>query len=269
MATATGRLSTAERLQGSSPSLLNPVDGGRACVRGAVVTSRARRRLGRVRVSVAAVVALLASASLPQSASADVTPSGAYETTLPIEVPAFHGLEPAVALSYSSGRGNDIAGVGWKLHATSYVVRSGFRGGAPAYDGTDVFVFDGMELVACAAGSVSPSCTSGGTHSTKVESYQRIQKEGANWYVWSKDGTRSTYEPQAFSHSKGTYRWALAKRTDTHGNKVTYRYWCYAEEECYLERISYGHSRSPLVVQPLSHVRADYVGALLVSGAER
>jgi hypothetical protein len=55
------------------------------------------------------------------SADAPATPRGSVEISpttgalvraIPIEVPAFHGIEPRLALSYSSLSGNGFAGVG-------------------------------------------------------------------------------------------------------------------------------------------------------------
>jgi hypothetical protein len=119
-----------------------------------------------------------------------VLSSGAYAQSVPIEVPPFHGLEPRLALSYSSQGGNGFVGVGWSLSGFSVI-------DAPGYASPGPYLLDGQPLVACQGGSVSPSCTSGGTHSTKVESYLKIKFDlGANtWTVWGRDGTRTIFSP--------------------------------------------------------------------------
>ena len=71
--------------------------------------------------------------------------------------------------------------MGWSLGGVSIIERAGVGKGAPKYDSSDIYVFDGQELIACQTGSVSPSCTTGAAgsgityYSTKIESYQRIQ----------------------------------------------------------------------------------------------
>jgi RHS repeat-associated protein len=192
----------------------------------------------------AALLAVAAFIFVDNCARAGVDSNGSYETTIAIEVPEFHGIEPRVALTYHSGSGNGPVGVGWRLLASSAIVRASVRLGAPNFDGTDVFLMDGDELVPCATGSRSPSCTSGGTHSTRIESFRRIQYHSGTdtWTLWDRDGTKSEYKPQIArtAHPTLTYRWALESVTDTHGNVVQYAYWCDSSYECYLSRISYG-----------------------------
>lgn len=119
---------------------------------------------------------------------------GEFEETIPIEVPKFHGIEPAIALSYSSTGGNGFVGVGWTLSGFSKIERASPGKGAPRYDANDIWLLDGQELVPCIGGSVSPSCTTGGTHSTRIENYERIKKEtDGTWTLTSKDGTQARY----------------------------------------------------------------------------
>lgn len=157
------------------------------------------------------------------------TSHGTYSDAIPIEVPSFRGITPALALTYDSSGGNGALGVGWSLAGVGVVERVSPGKGAPKYDVTDVFSLDGQELVACAPESVSPSCTSGGTHSTKLESYERIALTGTGpgslWTVTAKNGTRRVYAP-VFTLNGGAdvYRWGLAQVVDTTGNVVTYHW---------------------------------------------
>src|SRR4051812_29500987 len=102
--------------------------------------------------------AVAASLLLASFAQAEVSPSGAFTTRVPIEVPRFHGLEPALALSYDSNRGNGPLGVGWALAGLSAVQRGSAGKGVPGYDGGDVFFVDGAQLLPCVTGSLSPGC---------------------------------------------------------------------------------------------------------------
>lgn len=119
---------------------------------------------------------------------------GSFGDSFSVEVPKFRGLEPELELSYNSSGGNGDVGVGWSLSSFGTVERMNGRG-APKYDSTDGFTLNGQELVPCAAGSSSPSCSAGGTHSTRIENYQRIRFDGTQWDVWDKDGTHSEYRP--------------------------------------------------------------------------
>ena len=169
-------------------------------------------------------------------ARAQLNPYGAFTTEIGVEVLPFHGIEPTVGLSYNSQTGNGVVGVGWHLQATSTIVRGSSGGGVPKYDASDVFFLDGQELVPCAGGSRSPSCSTAvavfGTrqnfYSTLVDDFRRIRRDPSTdkWTVWRQDGTISTYASQPVSNQLGTWRWALAEVKDTHQNKVTYSYWC-------------------------------------------
>ncbi|MBZ4423137.1 SpvB/TcaC N-terminal domain-containing protein [Myxococcus sp. RHSTA-1-4] len=157
---------------------------------------------------------------------------GAFSTNVPIELPAFHALEPNLTLTYSSGGQNGWLGVGWSLSGVSFIERASRGKGAPRYDASDMFLLDGQELVADAS--------LGGTHSTRIQGYMRIVQDSANnrWTVYRKDGTKLSYEP-LFVVSQGTFRWALKTAQDTRGNTVSYGYWCESGADCYLDAISY------------------------------
>jgi len=142
-------------------------------------------------------------------------------------VPGFRDLTPNLALTYDSSGGNGWVGVGWSLDGVGLIERASPGKGAPRYNATDVFLLDGEELVACVAGMVSPSCTTGGTHATKVESYQRIALtgtgQGSRWTVTQKDGTRRIFAPvYLVNGGADVYRWGLSQVIDTRGNTVTY-----------------------------------------------
>ena len=162
---------------------------------------------------------------------------GAFTDAIPLEVPEFHGIAPELSLTYKSSGVNGWLGVGWTLEGLGLIERASPGKGAPSYDdGSDIFLFDGEELVPCAPGSVSPSCAAGGTHSTKTENYTRIAFTGAGadsrWTITRKDGTEAVYAPvygvdPGPDGSWGTaddvyYKWGLSQVTDTSGNAVTY-----------------------------------------------
>jgi Salmonella virulence plasmid 65kDa B protein len=182
--------------------------------------------------------------------------NGSFTQTYSIDVPAFRGLEPKLRLLYdsnagtrSSGIGSSLVGHGWTLDGLSEITRVSRIRGAPRFNAADTFTLDGEEMVACAAGMTSPSCTTGGTHATRVESYRRItyQQNGNTWTVTARDGTAYLYQAVAMFPNTGSpdpqistgYRWLLQTATDTHGNVVTYNYTCDQLPSCRPTTITY------------------------------
>lgn len=175
---------------------------------------------------------------------------GAFTHSIPIEVPPFHTLEPKLALAYSSTSSNGLLGVGWYLSGLSQIQRMSPGRGAPRLDGTDIYALDGMELVACAAGSVSPSCTTpcpvGSTcYSTAIESYKRIARASSGtWTIWEKDGARATYSTAAGLVGTTPTKWLLTQVADRRSNQVNYAYRLGADGWTYPSSISYSNGIS-------------------------
>ncbi len=160
------------------------------------------------------------------TATWQVDSRGTFTDRVPLTVPAFHDITPKLALAYDSGVGNGWTGPGWTLSGLSRIERGSDRHGSPRYDASDVFYLDGEPLIPCATGSVSPSCTAGGTHSTRIESYARVALTGtgadSRWTVTTKDGTTSRYAPVYLVGADKVFRWGISTVTDTRQNAVTY-----------------------------------------------
>jgi hypothetical protein len=86
---------------------------------------------------------------------------GAFTYSVPIDIPAFRGLPPKLALSYLSsdlgrGRPEILAGTGWSLTGLPLIERVSEGGGLPTYnDAQDIFQLGGgaparERLMACA-----------------------------------------------------------------------------------------------------------------------
>ncbi|WP_054311349.1 SpvB/TcaC N-terminal domain-containing protein, partial [Mesorhizobium sp. 1M-11] len=140
-----------------------------------------------------------AKVDLPNRAS-----NGSLGYSIDIDVPAFRGLEPKLSLTYDSSRKTKLGGLyqgwlgyGWGLDGIDVIERASPGYGMPMFDSSDVFLLNGMPLVACGPGVSSPSCTAGGTHATENESYRRIKLLGSEysryWEVTDRDGTVSTF----------------------------------------------------------------------------
>jgi RHS repeat-associated protein len=183
-----------------------------------------------------------------EKASEQVSPFyGSLSRSVPIEVPSFHGLEPKLAFTYSSEGRNGFLGVGWRLSGISTIERVNAGLGTPRWGATDTFILDGQPLIACVAGMQSPSCTSGGTHATKDESYLKILFESTanTWTVWGRDGTRTIFLPILQPATNHTLRWGQTSTIDTKGNTISTTWTCLPGEECYPEAIAYnGYSVS-------------------------
>ncbi|HEY3351640.1 MAG TPA: FG-GAP-like repeat-containing protein [Polyangia bacterium] len=190
-------------------------------------------RVGRRAWAVVVLGLLLGADAWAQGGAVDEF-TGSFGTSIPITVPAYHGLEPQLGLSYSSGGGNGFVGVGWSLAGFSTIERASPGRGTPRYDANDIYLLDGEELVPCTA--------LGGTHCTKTQSYARISKNGDNtWTIVQKDGTRSTYAAQTIA-GRGDYRWLLASVADVRGNTVSYTSSCDGND-CYPSEILYNGQR--------------------------
>jgi RHS repeat-associated protein len=178
-------------------------------------------------------------------ARADVSPSGAFETSVAIKIPPFHGIEPRLGLSYSSTGPNGWIGQGWSLTGLSTLRRQSRGHGLPQWDASDTFSLDGRELIACPApddrsspSSNIPSCAHRlpglSAFTTRVESFQRIAAQGdprdtfatgpERWFVWRTDGVKATYEP-GVKTGRGVLEWRLSTVQDLSGNVVRYD-WC-------------------------------------------
>lgn len=142
--------------------------------------------------------------------------NGSFQQTIPIEVPPFFGIEPKLALTYESKVGNGPLGMGWRVGGLSVIQRASPGRGAPTFDGNDVYLLDGQQLTACTTGmsTTAASCAAGGTHTTRVESFLRIVRNGGsvnNWFLRMRNGTRLTYLPIA-AFTGGTLTLAPAQR---------------------------------------------------------
>lgn len=228
--------------------------------------------------------------NIPDAGPADIGYHGSFSQRIDFKLPAWRGQEPRLGLSYDSGRVNatgaaDLVGAGWRLTGLSSIDRASERRAVPRFNAKDIWLLDGQELVPCGTYK-GAGCQdeAGGTHATWVENFQRIRKLGNNtWDVTSRDGTRFVYKPLGTWAGTATvplsgdqktqmltqYRYLLAEKVDTLGNKVAYSYACGADLDCRVSRISYGHAEIRLHWEARADVVTYAAGHMLGKSATR
>ncbi|WP_321503366.1 SpvB/TcaC N-terminal domain-containing protein [Breoghania sp.] len=215
--------------------------------------------------------------------------TGTAELTFPLPMPEARGLKPSIALSYSSGAGNGVFGMGFTLTPSSFT-RSTFTG-PPAYDDTDTLIFDNDYLV--------PKYAQSGNAWQRVERRETLQGqtflvrtylrrvEGPNDVIelWSEEATGTSHwkvtdadggvrifgqSPRARvfdpSDPKRIFRWLLCEEIDLKGNRIVYTY--KAEDSAglpagsppastaqrYLDRVWYGNPTPDAAVADFCHM---------------
>ena len=149
--------------------------------------------------------------------------SGTANLSYPIEIPAGRqGMQPSLALTYSSGGGNGWLGVGWDISIPSITVET--RWGVPRYDQSkesEVYVYEGEQMV---------------TYDSAAGKFREMPHRTNQWtdrIVLDQDGYEQFYprKNEAFDsivrHGGGpdSYWWTV-----THRNGVTDYYGKYASD---------------------------------------
>jgi hypothetical protein len=240
------------------------------CLRLERLGSRAVMRFARL-----GAVALAALALLAPDASAQAGSSGGYQTSVPLVIPTFRGLEPRLDLEYSSTGGTGWLGVGWRLSGLSEIRRTTFGRGAPRFDASDRYFLDGLELVRCTGTMTSPSCIYPAApydaYATRLETFQRVAFDPSGsggegtWYVWDAWGTKRTYRPRLVPSpmDQPVFGWQLAETLDTRGNRISYNYRATADArvtESYPVRIVYGATTITFHTEPRPDIITSGVG---------
>lgn len=185
---------------------------------------------------------------------------GAATYAIPVAIPPGRaGLQPTVALTYSSRTGNGVAGVGWALSASSTIYRcprtvaqDGF--GRPVRrDSGDRLCLDGQRLVTDA-----PVYGNNVTeYRTEIDRFARITQGGGDFnnvastfQVEHKSGRISQYDSVG---GFGAASWVLTREYDRQGNCIQYTYEAKASvgyaQELELTSIKYTGTGNPAFQQ--------------------
>lgn len=187
-----------------------------------------------------------------------VTPSGTASYSIPIAVPpGTNGVAPRLSLSYDSGGGNGLAGMGWNVSAGNGavarcgkdIVTDGFVGGIN-FDADDAYCLNGQRLI-----EVTQTTTAGNVlkeYRTQSESWQRVVAFGGDssnpdyWIVEDKSGEHFYYGQagsggHAEKDAQGkTIAWMMQRVEDPAQNYMEYHYTRNdASGEHYLSEIKY------------------------------
>lgn len=167
--------------------------------------------------------------------------TGSASATVPLAVlPGRNGFTPALSLSYDSGAGNGVFGLGWSLPVGS--IQRKTDKGLPHYrDDEDTFVLSGSEDLV-PVGSAR-SATEGSAsydvqrYQPRVESgYARIERwtdtttRVSHWRTWTPQNVRRLYgdvSSARLTHpsvSRWVFAWYLTEERDELGNVVVYEY---------------------------------------------
>lgn len=197
--------------------------------------------------------------------AARVSPTGAATYTIPINVsPGTNGMQPQLAITYSSQAGNGQLGMGWGLAGLSAINRGGEDVENPDIPGQmnapiefvfeDEFYLDGERLVRTgtspgghgADGTAYDTqlarfmqCTSHGAHNNGPDHFTVVTKDGMRYWYGVDAQNAKTLTDDGLSE---VLAWRLSQAMDPSGNYITYTY---AEDpdasynEHYLDRIDY------------------------------
>ncbi|HLQ24523.1 MAG TPA: SpvB/TcaC N-terminal domain-containing protein, partial [Acidiferrobacterales bacterium] len=164
--------------------------------------------------------------------------TGDARTSYPIEVPpGRQGLQPQLAVQYSSAGGNGWMGMGWDVPMQAITIDT--RWGVPRYDAgleTETYMVSGEQLTPLAHRGDLVARTPEKVFHTRVEGqFRRIVRHGTgpsnyNWEVTDKNGVKYLYgatDPatETLVDSTGNvFLWALCQIRDPNGNFVRFHY---------------------------------------------
>lgn len=168
--------------------------------------------------------------------------TGTGNVSVPLQLPAGRGgFQPQLNLSYSTGHGTGLFGMGWSLPVPG--VSRGVSGGVPTYDDlADTFVLSGAEELVRVAGGY-PGTARYRPRTEGLFALVEHVRDGVEnyWRVRSTDGRTSWYgtprpaaapagwtDPAVVRNLRSAARhpaeWRLTRTTDPYGNEIRYTY---------------------------------------------
>ncbi|MGL4598823.1 MAG: SpvB/TcaC N-terminal domain-containing protein, partial [Bacteroidia bacterium] len=174
--------------------------------------------------------------------------SGTGSFSIPFNTSPARGFEPSIALSYNSGAGNGVFGMGFSTPIASISRRT--EKGLPKYSNTDVFILGGTELVPIQKKingqwmrvvekgisldgktwdvyAYAPriegafSLIQHWVEEKNNESYWKITGRDNSVSFFGKSATTRIANPNALDQ---IFEWLIQESTDAKGNKIRYSY---------------------------------------------
>ncbi|WP_426477465.1 polymorphic toxin type 8 domain-containing protein [Chryseobacterium sp. CBSDS_008] len=194
-------------------------------------------------------VQLLAAPSANQRGDASMT----YPVLIPTGV---NGMQPQLAITYSSSKGNGWMGEGWDISGISGITLD-TRWGTPTFESgyeSEIYLLDGEMLIyegdylphrhVNLQGSMDvtrqPRNSSGkkNFYLRKNNGFTKIERYGSSpssytWVVTTTDGTKKYYggtengvntNAVVKANSGGIVQWGITKEIDIHNNNIKYKY---------------------------------------------
>jgi RHS repeat-associated protein len=158
---------------------------------------------------------------------------GQMQYSVPLDVPAgFPGMTPSLALTYSSGNGNSVAGVGWTLDIPS-IERLTVRG-LPSYGADDEFSLGGGEELVRVS-DADPAVYRARFENAFIRYTWHDVGAGAEGYwtaeypdgrigYFGADSTGTIVAKARVTGDKGTFRYLLVSLVDRYGHHIDYDY---------------------------------------------
>ncbi|GEO13532.1 SpvB/TcaC N-terminal domain-containing protein [Microvirga aerophila] len=164
--------------------------------------------------------------------------TGTGNFTLPIDLPpGRNGFQPSLSVTYSTGNGNGLFGLGWQLSVPSISRKT--SKGVPRYDDlSDTFIMSGVEDLVRVSGSYPGRVR----YRPRIEGMfaliEHVSSPTTNhWEVRTKDGLVHVYgSPRALGGSGDAatlprpgspttpFAWRLSETRDVFGNLIRYQY---------------------------------------------
>ena len=172
---------------------------------------------------------------------------GSMSYAVPLTLPAgYASATPSLALSYDSGGGNGVVGMGWSIDAPS-IERTTLRG-YPRYVAADEFAADRSEQLVrvstSGAGAVYRSRHEGGfVRRTWVDAgaagyWKAETPDGSVHYFGARSDGTIVPEARLAGPSGETFRYHLVESVDLHGHRIRYDY-ALVDGMPYLAKIAY------------------------------
>lgn len=161
--------------------------------------------------------------------------TGTGNFNIPIPLTHARGLEPQLSLSYNSGTGNGIFGLGCSINLSKISIRT--EKGLPQFNGDDIFMLDGEVLTPKSESQrqengylISQYLPRVESAFSQIEYYLKADKSSAYWKVTTANNITSVYglnrAARIFDKENPAhiFEWLIESTVDSKENKILYHY---------------------------------------------